>query len=180
MHSIFVPKGCIGLSTFQREWITYRIGESILTCSFRLCNDGIPIKLRHVTISVDYMLANDNYNTYDIGDMHREFLEQFCGLFLTVGQPLFFKMENRAPLRIKVRKLETENPYKSTLQKYEKIEVNSGLLDQATVCFTQPKWSLRLKLVRKSGNEIIPYENRQSCEDEEKELEELKKKFALV
>uniref|UniRef100_A0A0K8TTK0 Vesicle-fusing ATPase n=1 Tax=Tabanus bromius TaxID=304241 RepID=A0A0K8TTK0_TABBR len=100
-----VPRGCIGFSLVQRKWATLSINQDIDVKPFRF--DANSEVITTVTLEVDFLQKKTtSLEPYDSDQMAKEFLLQFAGIALTVGQTLVFSFQDKKLLGIAVKSLE--------------------------------------------------------------------------
>ncbi|KAL5275179.1 NSF family protein [Megaselia abdita] len=100
-----VPQGCIGFSMIQRKWAALSINQDIAVSPFTF--DASSDVICSVTIEVDFLQKKTiTQDPYDSDLMAKEFLLQFAGMPLTVGQTLVFQFQDKKLLGLVVKKLE--------------------------------------------------------------------------
>lgn len=105
-----VSRNSIGFSMPQRMWASLFVDQDIRIKPYRF-NPSSPSEfLCSVTLEVDFVDKSVQMQTpFDPDMLAKEFLMQFSGLALTVGQPLVF-ICNDMVLALAVKELEAVDP----------------------------------------------------------------------
>jgi len=86
-----LPPGHVGFSLVQRKWATLSINQEIDVRPYRFDASADLITL--VSFETDFLQKKTTtQEPYDSDEMAKEFLMQFAGLPLTVGQTLVFQV----------------------------------------------------------------------------------------
>lgn len=152
-----VPNYCIGFSLLQRKWATLSINQDISVKPFNF--DRTSEVLTNVSIEVDFLQKKTTtLEPYDSDQMAKDFILQFSGLALTVGQPLVFSFQDKKLLGLCVKSLEAIDANASMQgdkSKAEPRKTNFGrLLGNTTVTFEKAENS-SLNLVGKAKGKVV-------------------------
>ncbi|XP_055633312.1 vesicle-fusing ATPase 1-like [Toxorhynchites rutilus septentrionalis] len=152
-----IPNYCIGFSLLQRKWATLSINQDISVKPFLF--DRSSEVLCNVTIEVDFLQKKTTtLEPYDSDQMAKDFILQFSGLALTVGQPLVFSFQDKKLLGLCVKSLESIDANASVQGDKAKMETNKTnfgrLLGNTTVTFEKAENS-SLNLVGKAKGKIV-------------------------
>lgn len=100
-----VPRGHVGFSLVQRKWATLSINQDIDVRPYRF--DANADVICTVILETDFLQKKTtSQEPYDSDLMAKEFLLQFSGLALTVGQTLVFNFQDKKLLGLAVKTLE--------------------------------------------------------------------------
>ena len=150
-----VPHLCMGFSLLQRKWATLSVNQDIHVKPFNF--DRSPEVLCNVSIEVDFLQKKTTtLEPYDSDQMAKEFVMQFSGLALTVGQPLVFSFQEKKLLGICIKSLECVDA--SAIQGNNKAEpkkTNFGRLLGNTVVTFEKAENSSLNLVGKAKGKIV-------------------------
>ncbi|KAM7346865.1 comatose [Cochliomyia hominivorax] len=104
-----VPRGHVGFSLVQRKWATLSINQEIDIRPYRF--DGSSDIITLVSFETDFLQKKTtSQEPYDSDLMAKEFLMQFAGMALTVGQTLVFSFQDKKLLGLAVKTLEAVDP----------------------------------------------------------------------
>lgn len=104
-----VPRGQVGFSLVQRKWATLSINQDIDIRPYRF--DGNSDIITMVSFETDFLQRKTtSQEPYDSDLMAKEFLMQFAGMALTVGQTLVFSFQDKKLLGLAVKTLEAIDP----------------------------------------------------------------------
>ncbi|XP_065366062.1 vesicle-fusing ATPase 1 [Calliphora vicina] len=104
-----VPRGHVGFSLVQRKWATLSINQDIDIRPYRF--DGNSDIITMVSFETDFLQKKTtSQEPYDSDLMAKEFLMQFAGMALTVGQTLVFSFQDKKLLGLAVKTLEAIDP----------------------------------------------------------------------
>ncbi|XP_073833104.1 comatose [Musca autumnalis] len=104
-----VPRGHIGFSLVQRKWATLSINQDIEVRPYRF--DGHSDVITLVSFETDFLQKKTtSQEPYDSDLMAKDFLMQFGGMALTVGQTLVFSFQEKKLLGLAVKTLEAIDP----------------------------------------------------------------------
>uniref|UniRef100_A0A1A9WAQ9 Vesicle-fusing ATPase n=1 Tax=Glossina brevipalpis TaxID=37001 RepID=A0A1A9WAQ9_9MUSC len=104
-----VPRGHVGFSLVQRKWATLSINQDIHVRPYRF--DGNSDIITVASFETDFLQKKTiSKEPYDTDQMAKEFLMQFAGLALTVGQSLVFSFQEKKLLGLAVKTLEAIDP----------------------------------------------------------------------
>nr|XP_036674446.1 vesicle-fusing ATPase 2-like isoform X1 [Drosophila suzukii] len=104
-----LPPGHVGFSLVQRKWATLSINQEIDVRPYRFDASADLITL--VSFETDFLQKKTTtQEPYDSDEMAKEFLMQFAGLPLTVGQTLVFQFKDKKFLGLAVKTLEAVDP----------------------------------------------------------------------
>ncbi|KAI8127984.1 vesicle-fusing ATPase 1 [Lucilia cuprina] len=104
-----VPRGHVGFSLVQRKWATLSINQEIDIRPYRF--DGNSDIITLVSFETDFLQKKTtSQEPYDSDLMAKEFLMQFAGMALTVGQTLVFSFQDKKLLGLAVKTLEAVDP----------------------------------------------------------------------
>lgn len=130
-----IPNYCIGFSLLQRKWATLSINQDISVKPYFF--DRSSEVLCNVSIEVDFLQKKTTtLEPYDSDQMAKDFVLQFSGLALTVGQPLVFSFQDKKLLGLCIKSLEAIDAKQEGKQ--EAKRTNFGrLLGNTSVTFFQ-------------------------------------------
>lgn len=123
-----------------------------ISCQRKRTNHLHPLQSLHLKIQcfLSYVLYRVTQEPYDTDLMAKDFLMQFSGLALTIGQPLVFQFQDKKLLGLSVKALEAVDPAAAISDKAEpKATVFGRLLGNSTVQFEKAEMS-SVNLVGKS------------------------------
>ncbi|ALC46809.1 comt, partial [Drosophila busckii] len=104
-----LPRGHVGFSLVQRKWATLSINQEIDVRPYRFDASADIITL--VSFETDFLQKKTiTQEAYDSDEMAKEFLMQFAGMALTVGQTLVFHFKDKKLLGLAVKTLEAVDP----------------------------------------------------------------------
>ncbi|EDX13021.1 GD20473 [Drosophila simulans] len=116
-----LPLGHVGFSLVQRKWATLSINQEIDVRPYRFDASADIITL--VSFETDFLQKKTTtQEPYDSDEMAKEFLMQFAGMPLTVGQTLVFQFKDKKFLGLAVKTLEAVDP--RTFEKAENSVLN--------------------------------------------------------
>lgn len=152
-----VPNYCIGFSLLQRKWATLSINQDISVKPFNF--ERTSEVLTNVSIEVDFLQKKTTtLEPYDSDQMAKDFILQFSGLALTVGQPLVFSFMDKKLLGLCVKSLEAIDASASMQGDKGKAEPRKTqfgrLLGNTTVTFEKAENS-SLNLVGKAKGKVV-------------------------
>ncbi|XP_030371496.1 vesicle-fusing ATPase 2 [Scaptodrosophila lebanonensis] len=103
------PRGQVGFSLVQRKWATLSINQEIDVRPYRFdANSDI---ITEVSFETDFLQKKTiTQEAYDSDEMAKEFIMQFAGMALTVGQTLVFSFKDKKLLGLAVKTLEALDP----------------------------------------------------------------------
>ncbi|CAG9799789.1 unnamed protein product [Chironomus riparius] len=102
-----VPPRSVGFSLLQRKWATLSINQEIDVKPFRFEGSGNEHVICNVVLEVDFLQKKTiTTEPYDSDLMAKEFLMQFAGLAVTVGQPLVFSFNDKKLLGLSIKSIE--------------------------------------------------------------------------
>ncbi|XP_053948823.1 vesicle-fusing ATPase 1 [Anastrepha ludens] len=108
-HTNEVARGHVGFSLVQRKWATLSINQDIEVRQYRFDANSDVITL--VSFETDFLQKKiTSQEPYDSDQMAKEFLMQFAGMPLTVGQTLVFDFQGKKLLGLAVKTLEAVDP----------------------------------------------------------------------
>lgn len=150
-----VPRGAIGFSLVQRKWATLSINQDIEVRPFKF--DASSDVICSVVLETDFLQKKTiTQEPYDTDQMAKEFLLQFSGLALTVGQTLVFSFQDKKLLGLAVRTLEAIDPHVMQEGKQDKMKtVRFGRLLGNTMVQFEKAESSSLNLVGKAKGKIV-------------------------
>ncbi|XP_061506887.1 vesicle-fusing ATPase 1 [Anopheles gambiae] len=100
-----INPGTIGFSLLQRKWATLSINQDISVKPYHF--ERSSEVLCSIALEVDFLQKKTvTHEPYDSDQMARDFLLQFAGLAVTVGQPLVFSFQDKKLLCLAVKTLE--------------------------------------------------------------------------
>uniref|UniRef100_A0A182RS91 Vesicle-fusing ATPase n=1 Tax=Anopheles funestus TaxID=62324 RepID=A0A182RS91_ANOFN len=100
-----INPGTIGFSLLQRKWATLSINQDISVKPYHF--ERSSEVLCSIALEVDFLQKKTvTHEPYDSDQMARDFLLQFAGLAVTVGQPLVFNFQDKKLLCLAVKTLE--------------------------------------------------------------------------
>ncbi|XP_068153083.1 vesicle-fusing ATPase 2 [Drosophila tropicalis] len=104
-----LPRGHVGFSLVQRKWATLSINQEIDVRPYRFdVNSDI---ITSVSFETDFLQKKTTtQEPYDSDEMAKEFIMQFAGMALTVGQTLVFQFKDKKFLGLAVKTLEAIDP----------------------------------------------------------------------
>ncbi|XP_067641395.1 vesicle-fusing ATPase 1 [Eurosta solidaginis] len=109
LHTNEVARGHVGFSLVQRKWATLSINQDIDVRPYRFDANSDVITL--VSFETDFLQKKiTSQEPYDSDQMAKEFLMQFAGMPLTVGQTLVFDFQGKKLLGLAVKTLEAVDP----------------------------------------------------------------------
>lgn len=152
-----VSNYCIGFSLLQRKWATLSINQDISVKPFFF--ERSSEVLCNVCIEVDFLQKKTTtLEPYDSDQMAKDFVLQFSGLALTVGQPLVFSFQDKKLLGLCIKSLDAIDASASVQgdkSKQDTKKTNFGrLLGNTTVTFEKAE-SSSLNLVGKAKGKIV-------------------------
>ncbi|KAH8311535.1 hypothetical protein KR044_006781 [Drosophila immigrans] len=104
-----LPRGHVGFSLVQRKWATLSINQEIDVRPYRFDASSDIITL--VSFETDFLQKKTiTQEPYDSDEMAKEFIMQFSGMALTVGQTLVFHFKDKKLLGLAVKTLEAVDP----------------------------------------------------------------------
>ncbi|EDV43701.2 uncharacterized protein Dana_GF16398 [Drosophila ananassae] len=104
-----LPSGHVGFSLVQRKWATLSINQEIDVRPYRFDASADLITL--VSFETDFLQKKiTTQDPYDSDEMAKEFIMQFAGMPLTVGQTLVFQFKDKKFLGLAVKTLEAVDP----------------------------------------------------------------------
>ncbi|KAH8295288.1 hypothetical protein KR018_009597 [Drosophila ironensis] len=104
-----LPSGHVGFSLVQRKWATLSINQEIDVRPYRFDASADLITL--VSFETDFLQKKTTtQEPYDSDEMAKEFIMQFAGMPLTVGQTLVFQFKDKKFLGLAVKTLEAVDP----------------------------------------------------------------------
>ncbi|XP_062127102.1 vesicle-fusing ATPase 2 [Drosophila sulfurigaster albostrigata] len=104
-----LPRGHVGFSLVQRKWATLSINQEIDVRPYRFDASADIITL--VSFETDFLQKKTiTQEPYDSDEMAKEFIMQFSGMALTVGQTLVFHFKDKKLLGLAVKTLEAIDP----------------------------------------------------------------------
>ncbi|XP_058442651.1 vesicle-fusing ATPase 1-like [Malaya genurostris] len=153
-----IPNYCIGFSLLQRKWATLSINQDISVRPYHF--DRSSEILCNVCIEVDFLQKKTTtLEPYDSDQMAKDFIMQFSGLALTVGQPLVFSFADKKLLCLGIKSMEAIDANASVSGdksgKAEPKKTNFGrLLGNTNVTFEKMENS-SINLVGKAKGKIV-------------------------
>ncbi|XP_062127108.1 vesicle-fusing ATPase 2-like [Drosophila sulfurigaster albostrigata] len=104
-----LPRSHVGFSLVQRKWATLSINQEIHVRPYRFDASADIITL--VSFETDFLQRKTiTQEPYDSDEMAKEFIMQFSGMALTVGQTLVFHFKDKKLLGLTVKTLEAIDP----------------------------------------------------------------------
>lgn len=151
-----IPRTCIGFSLLQRKWATLSINQDLDVKPFRFEEMRTSEVISSITIEVDFLQKKTTtQEPYDSDMMAKEFLMQFAGLAVTVGQPLVFSFQDKKLLGLNIKSIEAIDASQFGQSNVEAKKTNFGrLLGNSTVCFEKAEGSA-LNLTGKAKGKIV-------------------------
>lgn len=150
-----VPRGHVGFSLVQRKWATLSINQEIDVRPYRFdVNSDI---ICTVVLETDFLQKKTvSQEPYDSDLMAKEFLMQFSGMALTVGQTLVFSFQDKKLLGLAVKTLEAidSSALKENNQSTTK-NVRFGRLTGNTVVQFEKAENSSLNLVGKAKGKVV-------------------------
>ncbi|XP_065352960.1 vesicle-fusing ATPase 1-like [Cloeon dipterum] len=107
-----VQRGTIGFNLPQRKWATLSLNQDIEVRPHFFDPKSPTEFLSTIVVEVDFLQKKQaTQSPFDSDEMAKEFMCQFAGLALTVGQPLVFAFNTDKPLlTVSVKSLESVDP----------------------------------------------------------------------
>ncbi|XP_037025989.1 vesicle-fusing ATPase 1-like isoform X2 [Bradysia coprophila] len=151
-----VPRNAIGFSLLQRKWATLSINQDIDIKPYRFNPTSATECLCNVVMEVDFLQKKTTtLEPYDSDLMAKDFIMQFSGLALTVGQPLVFSFQDKKLLGLAVKTLEAVDPHLAMKENTEPKKTRFGKLSgNCTVTFEKSEGS-SINLVGKAKGKIV-------------------------
>ncbi|XP_055712680.1 vesicle-fusing ATPase 1-like [Phlebotomus papatasi] len=152
-----IPRNAVGFSLVQRKWATLSINQDIDVKPFSFDTRKNAECIVNVVLEVDFVQKKiTTTDPYDTDQMAKDFLMQFAGLALTVGQPLVFSFQDKKLLGLAVKTLEAVdvNAYKDTAHMEPKATRFGRLLGNTVVTFEKAENS-SVNLVGKSKGKVV-------------------------
>ncbi|XP_001358901.4 vesicle-fusing ATPase 2 [Drosophila pseudoobscura] len=104
-----LPRDHVGFSLVQRKWATLSINQEIDVRPYRF--DASSDIITQVSFETDFLQKKTTtQEPYDSDEMAKEFIMQFSGMALTVGQSLVFQFKDKKFLGLAVKTLEAVDP----------------------------------------------------------------------
>lgn len=104
-----LPRGHVGFSLVQRKWASLSINQEIDVRPYRF--DASSDIVVSVSFETDFLQKKTiTQEPYDSDEMAKEFIMQFAGMALTVGQTLVFHFKDKKLLGLAVKTLEAVDP----------------------------------------------------------------------
>lgn len=154
-RTVEVPRGCVGFSLVQRKWATLSINQDIDIKPFRF--DASSDVICTAVLETDFLQKKTTtLEPFDSDQMAKEFLMQFSGMALTVGQTLVFAFQDKKLLGLAVKSLEAVDPnaLKDNKEGTTKSVRFGRLLGNTVVQFEKAENS-SLNLVGKAKGKIV-------------------------
>ncbi|EDX17809.1 GD17110, partial [Drosophila simulans] len=108
-RTVEVPSGYVGFSLVQRKWAMVSINQELEVRPYRF--DASSDVITCVSFETDFLQKKTvSQEPYDSDQMAKEFLMQFAGMALTVGQSLVFNFKDKKLLGLAVKSLEAIDP----------------------------------------------------------------------
>ncbi|XP_033172420.1 vesicle-fusing ATPase 1 [Drosophila mauritiana] len=108
-RTVEVPSGYVGFSLVQRKWAMVSINQELEVRPYRF--DASSDVITCVSFETDFLQKKTvSQDPYDSDQMAKEFLMQFAGMALTVGQSLVFNFKDKKLLGLAVKSLEAIDP----------------------------------------------------------------------
>ncbi|XP_055389616.1 vesicle-fusing ATPase 1 [Condylostylus longicornis] len=150
-----IQRGYIGFSLVQRKWATLSINQEIEVRAFAF--DGSSDVICSVTLETDFLQKKTvSQEPYDTDQMAKEFLLQFAGLALTVGQTLVFSFQDKKLLGLAVKTLEAIDPQSIQEGKTDQMKkVRFGKISGNTVIQFEKADNSSLNLTGKAKGKIV-------------------------
>ncbi|GAB0089128.1 Vesicle-fusing ATPase [Sergentomyia squamirostris] len=152
-----IPRNAVGFSLVQRKWATLSIGQDIDVKPFSFDTRKNAECIVNVVLEVDFVQKKiTTSDPYDTDLMAKDFLLQFTGLALTVGQPLVFSFQDKKLLGLAVKSMEAVdiNAYKDNTHMEPKLTRFGRLLGNTMVTFEKAENS-SVNLVGKSKGKVV-------------------------
>lgn len=151
-----IQRGFIGFSLLQRKWATLSINQDLDVKPFRFEDLRSSECLTNLTLEVDFLQKKTTtQEPYDSDLMSNEFIMQFAGLAITVGQPLVFSFQDKKLLGLCVKTLEAIDASQFGQPDVEPVKVNFGrILGNSVVTFEKAENSA-LNLTGKAKGKIV-------------------------
>lgn len=150
-----VPRGHVGFSLVQRKWATLSINQDIDVRPYRFDSNSDVICT--VVLETDFLQKKTvSQEPYDSDLMAKEFLLQFAGMALTVGQTLVFSFQDKKLLGLAVKTLEAVES--SALKENKEMALKSvrfGRLTGNTVVQFEKADNSSLNLVGKAKGKVV-------------------------
>ncbi|XP_055909227.1 vesicle-fusing ATPase 1 [Eupeodes corollae] len=150
-----VPRGHVGFSLVQRKWATLSINQDIDVRPYRF--DVNADVICTVVLETDFLQKKTvSQEPYDSDLMAKEFLLQFAGMALTVGQTLVFSFQEKKLLGLAVKTLEAVES--NALKENKEMAIKSvrfGRLTGNTVVQFEKAENSSLNLVGKAKGKIV-------------------------
>ncbi|EDX01552.1 vesicle-fusing ATPase 1 [Drosophila teissieri] len=107
--TVEVPSGYVGFSLVQRKWAMVSINQELEVRPYRF--DASSDVITCVSFETDFLQKKTvSQEPYDSDQMAKEFIMQFAGMALTVGQSLVFNFKDKKLLGLAVKSLEAIDP----------------------------------------------------------------------
>ncbi|KAG5678300.1 hypothetical protein PVAND_007987 [Polypedilum vanderplanki] len=156
-RSVEVPPKFVGFSLLQRKWATLSINQDIDVKPFRFEGSGNEHVVCNVSLEVDFLQKKTiTQEPYDSDLMAKEFLMQFAGLALTVGQPLVFSFMDKKLLGLNIKSIEAIDA--SSIRDNKNAEprkINFGRLTGNAVIQFEKAENSSLNLVGKAKGKVV-------------------------
>lgn len=151
-----VPKYHVGFSLLQRKWGTLSINQEIDVKPYQFDASSDTECLCNVVLEVDFLQKKTTtLEPYDTDNMAKDFMMQFSGMALTVGQPLVFSFQDKKLLGLVIKSMEAIDPTAAMNKECEPKKTRFGrLLGNATVSFEKAENS-SINLVGKSKGKVV-------------------------
>ncbi|XP_055683523.1 vesicle-fusing ATPase 1-like [Lutzomyia longipalpis] len=152
-----IPPNCVGFSLVQRKWATLSINQDIDVKPFNFDARKNAECIVNVVLEVDFVQKKvTTTEPYDTDQMAKDFIMQFAGLALTVGQPLVFSFMDKKLLGLAVKTLEAVdvNAYRDNAHMEPKPTRFGRLLGNTVVTFEKAENS-SVNLVGKSKGKVV-------------------------
>uniref|UniRef100_A0A1L8DW68 Vesicle-fusing ATPase n=2 Tax=Nyssomyia neivai TaxID=330878 RepID=A0A1L8DW68_9DIPT len=152
-----IPPNCVGFSLVQRKWATLSINQDIDVKPFSFDARKNAECIVNVVLEVDFVQKKvTTSDPYDTDLMAKDFIMQFAGLALTVGQPLVFSFQDKKLLGLAVKTLEAVdvNAYRDNAHMEPKPTRFGRLLGNTVVTFEKTENSA-VNLVGKSKGKVV-------------------------
>ncbi|XP_030567970.1 vesicle-fusing ATPase 1 [Drosophila novamexicana] len=150
-----VPRGYVGFSLVQRKWAMLSINQELEVRPYRF--DANSDVITNVSFETDFLQKKTvSQEPYDSDQMAKEFIMQFAGMALTVGQSLVFNFKDKKLLGLAVKMLEAIDP-KTLAEGKEPTTRNvrfGRILGNTTVQFEKAENS-SLNLQGKSKGKVV-------------------------
>ncbi|KAH8408941.1 hypothetical protein KR009_004094 [Drosophila setifemur] len=107
--TVEVPSGYVGFSLVQRKWAMVSINQELEVRPYRF--DANSDVITCVSFETDFLQKKTvSQEPYDSDQMAKEFIMQFAGMALTVGQSLVFNFKDKKLLGLAVKSMEAIDP----------------------------------------------------------------------